>query len=242
MVVECLYMFQQCFLYLSYPLLFLLLSFSLCQLFVNFKVHLWLFYRPPSSNAIIFDTLFNYFESIDAGQLSNFILLGDFNVNYANTSNPMYHNLCTLPFLYCLTQAITGPTHEHDGTTSTIDLVFMSEPSTLKSCVTIPPLSNSDHLGIMVNTDRGVARGEHRGHLLPLFSQSHANIYHFLPYKYQHQVVTVVFRVKNDHRKADYKAICNRIFELCLDRAASCLESERLMSSKGSKHMQSGSK
>ena len=63
--------------------------------------------------------------------------------------------------LYCLTQVVTGPTHEHhDGTTSTIDLVFMSEPSTLKSCVTIPPLSNSDHLGIMVTLNRKPIKAE----------------------------------------------------------------------------------
>ena len=115
---------------------------------VSFKVHLSLFYRSPSSNALIFDTLFNYLESINAGQLSNFILLGDFNVNFANTSHPLYSNLCTLSSLYCLTQVVTGPTHEHhEGTTSTIDLVFMSEPSTLQSCDTVPPLSNSDHMG-----------------------------------------------------------------------------------------------
>ena len=59
----------------------------------SFKVHLSLFYRPPNSNAFIFDTLFNYLESINAGQLSNFIILGDFNVNHANTSHPLYFNL-----------------------------------------------------------------------------------------------------------------------------------------------------
>ena len=61
-------------------------------------------------------------------------------------------------------------------------------------------------------TVRGVARGEHRGHLPPLFSQNYdviCVIYHFLPHKYQHQVDLVVFRVRNDHRKADYKAISN---------------------------------
>ena len=115
----------------------------------NFKVHVCLFYRPISSSALIFDTLFSHLESINVGQLSNFILLGDFNVNYFNMSHPMHSNLCILSSLYCLKQTVTGPTHEHhDGNTSTIDLVFMSEPSMLQSCDTIPPLSNSDHLGI----------------------------------------------------------------------------------------------
>ena len=134
---------------------------ALSILCINFKVHLCLFYRPPSSNALIFDDLLNYLESINAGQLSNFILLGDFNVNNVNTSNPMYYNLCTLPSLYCLTQAVTGPTNEHhDGSTSTIDLVFMSEPSTLQSCTTIPPLSNSNHIRIMVTLNRKPIKAE----------------------------------------------------------------------------------
>ena len=33
-----------------------------------------------------------------------------------------------------------------------IDLVAMSSPSLLQSCVTIPPLSNSDHLGLLVHS------------------------------------------------------------------------------------------
>ena len=124
----------------------------------NFKVHVCLFYRPPSSSALIFDTLFSNLESINVGQLSNFILLGDFNVNYFNMSHP---NLCILSSLYCLKQTVTGPTHEHhDGYTSTIDLVFMSEPSMLQSCDTIPPLSNSDHLGITVTLRRKPAKAE----------------------------------------------------------------------------------
>ena len=51
-------------------------------------------------------------------------------------------------------QSVTGPTHiHHDGSKSTIDLVFMSEPSfsMLNRCETIPPLANSDHLGISID-------------------------------------------------------------------------------------------
>ena len=152
-------MFLQCFLYQSPapPLELLTLSIQ-C---VSFKVHLSLFYRPPNSNAFIFDTLLNYLESINAGQLSNFIILGDFNVNYANTSHPLYSNLCSLSSPYCLTQVVAGPTREHhNGTTFTIDLVFMSEPSILQSCDIVPPLSNSDHMGIAVTLNRRPVKAE----------------------------------------------------------------------------------
>ena len=116
-------MFLQCFfLYQSPapPLELLTLSIQ-C---VSFKVHLSPFYHQPNSNAFIFDNLSTYLESINAGQLSNFIILGDFNVNYANTSHPLYSNLCSLSSLYCLTQVVSGPTREHHDTSSTIDLLF----------------------------------------------------------------------------------------------------------------------
>ena len=59
--------------------------------------------------------------------------------------------LCTITNLYCLDQSVVGPTHvHHDGTESTIDLVLVSEPSLLNSCDTVPPLSISDHMGVLI--------------------------------------------------------------------------------------------
>ena len=57
---------------------------TLCTFCNNFKVHLCLFYRPPSSASIIFDNFCTYLDSIQASRLSNFVLLGDFNINYDN--------------------------------------------------------------------------------------------------------------------------------------------------------------
>ena len=66
-----------------------------------------------------------------------------------NMSHPSYSNLCSIASLYCPAQVFIGPTHEHhNGSTSTIDLVFLSDPTSKQSCETIPPLSNSDHMGI----------------------------------------------------------------------------------------------
>ena len=152
MVVVYLFMFLKNFLYHPYPLpppppLELLpLSLSLN----NFKLHLCLFYCPPSSPSI-FDTLFTYFQSIDAGHFSNFIFVGDFNVNFDNPSHPLYSNLCNVMSLFSLSQSVVGPTHVQNNTSSTIDLVFVSNPSLVNECSTIPPLSNSDHLGILLD-------------------------------------------------------------------------------------------
>ena len=63
---------------------------TLSVLFDNYKIYLCLFYRPPSSASSIFDTLFSYLECIDTCKLNNFVLLGDFNVNYDNSSHPVF--------------------------------------------------------------------------------------------------------------------------------------------------------
>ena len=84
---------------------------TLCTFCNNVKVHLCLFYRPPSSASIIFDNFCTYLDSIQAGRLSNFVLLGDFNVNYDNMSRPLYFSLCSIASLYCLTQVVTQSPH-----------------------------------------------------------------------------------------------------------------------------------
>ena len=47
---------------------------------------------------------------------------------------------------------VSEHTHiHHNGTRSMIDLVFVSDPHLVRSCSTVPPLSNSDHLGLQVD-------------------------------------------------------------------------------------------
>jgi len=48
-------------------------------------------------------------------------------------------------------KVVVSPTHvHHDGSTSIIDVVIVSDPSLVNSCNTIPPLSNSDHYEIVM--------------------------------------------------------------------------------------------
>ena len=62
-----------------------------------------------------------------------------------------FDNLCNLMSTFGLTQVVDNYTHLYqDSCHSLIDLVLLSNPSFLSSCQTIPPLSNSDHLGIWV--------------------------------------------------------------------------------------------
>ena len=43
---------------------------------------------------------------------------------------------------------------------ATIDLVFVSEPSLLNSCDTVPPLSNSDHMGVLIELSQKLPKAE----------------------------------------------------------------------------------
>ena len=52
---------------------------------------------------------------------------------------------------FTLSEIVTKTTcMGNDGSSSRIDLVFMSVPENLSECETVPPLANSDHLGIYI--------------------------------------------------------------------------------------------
>ena len=84
-----------------------------------------LFYRPPSSSTVVLDNLLTVlFTHINPLSLSNFILLGDFNVNYFNHSHPLFTKLLFVSSSLSLTQVVTVPTHYTSNSSSLIDLVF----------------------------------------------------------------------------------------------------------------------
>ena len=104
----------------------------------------------PSSSVQIFSQVCTYFDNLCITQFSNFIFLGDFNVNVKDSSHPCYQRLCDLMSLYGLSQVVSDVTHtHHNGVSSTIDLVLLSSPSQLIKCCTVSPFGNSDHNGIV---------------------------------------------------------------------------------------------
>ena len=64
-----------------------LLTFSVCSN-VN-KVYISLFYRPPNSPVEIFEYLFLYLQSLNSSLFCNYILIGDFNVNFCNENHSL---------------------------------------------------------------------------------------------------------------------------------------------------------
>ena len=111
------------------------------------------FYRPPSSSSLLLHSLSLYIESLSTPQYSNFILLGDFNVNFcSHSTNPLFSKLVELSSSFGLHQLVNEPTHtHHSGSTSIIDLVFVSTPELVTHCIVIPSLCNSDHKGVEID-------------------------------------------------------------------------------------------
>ena len=105
-------------------------------------------YRPPDSNHSVLDNVNHVLCTMDHTLFSNFVLLGDFNIDYNNTSHPFHHHLLGFMSTLCLTQVVSEPTRLSSHSSTLIDLVLLSQPPLLISCHTIPPLANSDHLGI----------------------------------------------------------------------------------------------
>ena len=111
------------------PFNFEFLSISVTSPFLNSVLCICLFYRPPSSSVCILDHLLYTLQLLNPFYFSTFLLMGDFNVNFYNSSN-FYTHVC--------------PT----GNTSLIDLALISNTSKVSQCQTISPLCNSDHLGV----------------------------------------------------------------------------------------------
>ncbi len=86
---------------------------------------------------------------MDISQFSNFVLIGDFNVDVSNSLHPMFKRVCNILDSFCLSQIVSGHTHvSPGGNSSLIDLALTTPPSQLKHCSIIPPLANSDHNGL----------------------------------------------------------------------------------------------
>ena len=107
-----------------------------------------LFYRPPNSCPSLLDSLFTTLCNLNVSVFSNFILLGDFNIDYFCTQSSLFSKLSLISSSIDLTQVVSEPTRVSDHTCTLIDLIFVSSRSQVISCETIPALANSDHYGL----------------------------------------------------------------------------------------------
>ena len=100
----------------------------------NCKFCLSLFYRPPCSSVDVLHCLHNYLQSINIPQFLSFILVGDFNINFLDSTHPSFSKLCNILSTFSLTQVVKDHTHIYRNSShSLIDFVLMSNPSSLSS-------------------------------------------------------------------------------------------------------------
>ena len=106
-------------------------------------------YPPPSSTVSVFENLFYTLLALNPFYFSTFLLLGDFNVNFCNSSHHLFPHLNHIVQCFSLTQVVPSYTRAHpSGTNSLIDLALLSDLSKLSHCEIISPLGSSDHYGI----------------------------------------------------------------------------------------------
>ena len=121
----------------------------LCARLILSCVQVYSIDLPPSSHCDVLDNLCEALLTIDQSLFSNFVLVGDFNVNYLCDSNFLSSHICNLVNSFSFTQVVDSPTHfTTDSHCSLIDLIFVSNMHFFSNCSTIPQLSNSDHLGL----------------------------------------------------------------------------------------------
>ena len=116
------------------------------------RICLSVFYRPPSTTSFVLDDLCTFFESVNCAQFANLVVVGDFNIDVATCSHPLYSKLCSVMATLSLFQMVNDYTHvHHNGTATTIDLLYASSLHLIRDCSVVPPLSNSDHCGLLAS-------------------------------------------------------------------------------------------
>ena len=83
--------------------------------------------------------------------LTNLIICGDFNINIQGAVNCHLHSLQQLQLDFDLSQVVNSPTRVSNSTSSTLDLVLLSNPEQLESCDVLPPIGSSDHSSVSVS-------------------------------------------------------------------------------------------
>ena len=149
----CTYLTPLCVnrLYLVALIVWNLYQFLFPQLFF-LKRCLCLLYHPPSSPVSTFDKLCAILHLLNPIQFSNFIILGDFNVNFLDQKSYLISYVRDVLDSFSFSQIVPSFTHvSPSGTKSLIDLALLLRTEHLQHCTTVPPFSTSDHLGVSIS-------------------------------------------------------------------------------------------
>jgi len=106
----------------SFECIFVSLTYSSCKFCVC------LLYRPPSHTSDVLNSLYDTLFSLNTSLFTNFILVGDFNIDLCNHNSTLYSKLVSVTSTFFVYQVIKEPTrHVPSGSSSTIDLcIYLS--------------------------------------------------------------------------------------------------------------------
>ena len=86
-----------------------------------------------------------FISNLKPKNLANLIICGDFNIDPNIPSGSLQSTLSQLMLDFNLTQTVSEPTRIGPNSSSTIDLVLLSNHYSLSACDVLPPLDSSDH-------------------------------------------------------------------------------------------------
>ena len=77
------------------------------------------------------DNVYSVLESLDVSHFANFVLVGDFNVDFYNSCHPSHSRLDAIISSFSFVQVVTDPTHtDANGRSSLIGLILLSSRKT----------------------------------------------------------------------------------------------------------------
>lgn len=76
----------------------------------NSRFCLCVLYSPPATTHLVLQQLFIFLQKLNPSLFSNFVIIGDFNVNFLDSSSCLYHSLLTILSSFNLTQVVQKPT------------------------------------------------------------------------------------------------------------------------------------
>ena len=114
--------------------------------------------------------------TLNISSFSNFVLLGDFNIDCNNPSHFLYPLLSNLMQTLSLTQVVPEATHVNtNGTATLIDLHPVNTPSLLQNCEVIQAIGNSNHNGILLQFKWKSNQQQMRSQPRPIWRYAHAD-------------------------------------------------------------------
>ena len=114
--------------------------------------------------------------TLNISSFSDFVLLGDFNIDCNNPSHFLYPLLSNLMQTLSLTQVVPEATHVNtNGTATLIDLHLVNTPSLLQNCEVIQAIGNSNHNRILLQFKWKSNQQQMRSQPRPIWRYAHAD-------------------------------------------------------------------